>query len=259
MPAPTNIFKQRLQTNQSQIGCWAGTAHPYSTEMLGKAGFDWLLLDWEHAPNNLPTILAQLQVLEASASHPIVRLPTGDKTLIKQVLDIGAQTLLIPMIESVEEARAMVEAVNYPPKGQRGIGAALARASHFNIIKDYLHTANDDICLLLQIETVKGLNALDDILQLDNIDGIFIGPSDLAADMGFIGQTGHEEVRKAVTDTLTRIKKSGKAAGILSLDEAFNQHCIDALNIDFIAVGIDVLEYVNSLQTLANKYIKRNL
>ncbi len=253
MPAPKNQFKERLLKREVQIGCWAGMADAYATEMLGTCGFDWVLIDGEHAPNDVRTILAQLQALEPSPSSAVVRLPFGDEVLIKRMLDIGAQSLLIPMVESVEHAKAMVKAVRYPPNGRRGVGAALARASQFNAVADYISSADAEVCLLLQVENRAGLKALDGILGVEGVDGVFIGPSDLAADMGYPGQTAHPEVRAAVLDALNRIRKAGKAAGILSVDEAFSRECIE-MGVEFTAVGIDVLAYVTSLRQLAERF-----
>lgn len=253
MPAPKNVFKARLKAREVQIGCWAGMADAYATEMLGTCGFDWVLIDGEHAPNDVRTVLAQLQALAASPSSPVVRLPVGREDLVKQYLDIGAQSLLIPMVESAEQAEAMVKAVRYPPLGRRGVGAALARASGFSRIGDYIQTADAEVCLLLQIENRAGMEALDDVLALDGVDGVFIGPSDLAADMGYPGQTDHAEVRAVVLDALNRIHQAGKAAGILTVDKVFAQQCI-AMNVEFTAVGIDVISYVSALRGLAAEF-----
>src|SRR6056297_311095 len=184
MPAPENRFKSALARGDMLYGCWAGFADAYPTEILATAGFDWLVIDGEHAPNDLPAIMRQLQVLEGRHSAPVVRLPMGEAWAIKQVLDIGAQTLLIPMVESGGQARDLAAAMRYPPRGIRGSGAALARASRFSDIPDYTATANDQVCLLVQVETRAGLDALDAILEVAGVDGVFIGPSDLAADMG---------------------------------------------------------------------------
>ena len=191
MPAPHNPFKAAIKNGKLQLGCWMGLADPYIAEISASAGFDWVLIDGEHAPNDLRSITAQLQVIAGRGSHAMVRPPVGETWMIKQLLDAGAQSLLIPMVESGAQAQALVDAVTYPPHGVRGVGSALARASDFAAIGDYLTTARDEICLLAQVENRKGLAALDEILQVDGVDGVFVGPSDLAADMGFIGQAGH--------------------------------------------------------------------
>lgn len=253
MPAPRTEFKAALARGERQIGCWLGLADPYTAELMGTAGFDWLLIDGEHAPNDLRSIMAQLQVLEASPSHSVVRLPVGETWMIKQVLDIGAQNLLVPMVESAEQAAQLVKAVQYPPKGVRGVGAALARASKFSGIPDYLTTADDEICLLVQVENRAGLAALDGILALDGIDGVFIGPSDLAADMGHIGKPQTDEVQDAIADAVARIKKAGKAAGILATDPETTAKYA-GLGVTFLAVGLDVTLLAGAARKLAAQY-----
>lgn len=240
MPAPENTFKSALARGQRLIGCWAGFADAYATEVLATAGFDWLVIDAEHAPNDLRSILHQLQVLHGYASHPVVRLPMGEPWAIKQVLDAGAQTLLIPMVESAEQATALARAMRYPPKGIRGSGAALARASGFSLVPDYTLTANEQMCLLVQVETMAGIDALDEILTVDGVDGVFIGPSDLAADMGYPGQKADGPVQDVIRDALARIAASDKAAGILAVDHDTALRYAD-WGAQFVAVGIDVL------------------
>jgi 4-hydroxy-2-oxoheptanedioate aldolase len=239
MPAPKNTFKAALIEKRQQIGLWLALASPYTAEILGDAGYDWLLIDGEHAPNDIPLMMAQLQALKGSPSHPIIRAPIGEAWLLKQILDIGAQTVLVPMVESGDQAKAMVRAVRYPPYGMRGVGAALARASAFNRIPDYLQTANEEICLLLQIESRAGLVALDDIATTDGVDGVFIGPADLAADMGHLGRPGDAEVQHAVEAALIRIQAHGKAAGILTADQALAKRYLE-LGATFVAIGNDV-------------------
>lgn len=252
MPAPINTFKQALRDGSPQIGCWLGLADAYSAEIMSTAGFDWLLIDGEHAPNDLRSLRDQLQVVGPSDSHPVVRLPVGEAWLIKQVLDAGAQTLLIPMIDTADQAREMVSACKYPPEGVRGVGSALARASRFAAIPDYLQTANDQICVLLQVETVEALNNLDAILTVDNVDGVFVGPSDLAASMGHLGNPGHPEVQSAVDEALVKISGSGKAAGILTTDLALSKHYLD-LGALFVATGIDVTLFAQAARSLSRQ------
>ncbi|MBO9468234.1 HpcH/HpaI aldolase/citrate lyase family protein [Tropicibacter sp. R15_0] len=250
MPAPYNPFKHAIAKGDLQLGCWLGLADPYIAEISAGAGFDWLLIDGEHAPNDLRSITAQLQVIAARDAHAVVRPPMGETWLIKQLLDAGAQTLLIPMVESAEQARDLVAAVTYPPHGVRGVGSALARASDFSAIGDYLTTARDEICLLAQVENLKGMAELDEILAVDGLDGVFIGPSDLAADMGYIGKAGHAEVKEAVLDAIQRIVAAGKAAGILTLDEEMQQKC-RALGATFIATEIDVTLFARNMRAAA--------
>lgn len=249
MPAPKNPFKQALKEKRTQIGFWQALANPYTVEISADAGYDWLLLDAEHAPNDIPLLVAQLQAMKGSPSHPIIRPPVGETWIIKQLLDIGAQTLLVPMVESGAQAQALVKAVRYPPDGVRGVGAALARASRFNRIPDYLQTANDEICLLLQIESRAGLLALDDIASTEGVDGVFIGPADLAADMGYLGKPGAPDVQKEVERALLKIQSHGKAAGILIGDLALARRYVE-LGATFVAIGNDVTLFANATTKL---------
>ena len=253
MPAPHNTLKHRLAAGEVLYGAWLGLADAYAAEIAGTAGFDWLLIDGEHAPNDIRSMSAQISVLRHGPTAPIVRLVDDDPAKIKQALDIGAQSLLIPMIESGEQALRALRATRYPPQGIRGIGSALARASNFAAIPDYLTTANDEICLILQVESRAGLAALDDILAIPGLDGVFIGPSDLAADMGHIGKPAMPEVKSAVLDALTRIRAAGKTAGVLTTDPAYIADCISA-GANFVGVGIDVTLYAAAMRQLAARY-----
>ncbi len=253
MPAPLNPFKKALAEGKLQFGCWLGLADAFSAELMGQAGFDWLVVDGEHGPNDLRSILSQLQVLAATDAHPVVRLPVGETYMIKQVLDAGAQTVLVPMVESADQARQLVRDVTYPPHGDRGVGYALTRASRFSTIADYGTTADAQICLLVQVENLKGLAALDDILAVDGVDGVFIGPADLAADMGHMGNAAHAEVQAAIMDALRRIKAAGKAPGILSTRDEMTNDSI-AAGAQFVAVGADVLLLGQAARALAKKW-----
>lgn len=253
MPAPHNPLKSRLAAGETLHGIWLGLAEPYAAEIAAGAGFDWLLIDGEHAPNDIRSLSAQLAVIAGKGPVPVIRLPDDDPARIKQALDIGAQSLLIPMIETAAQALRCRRACHYPPQGFRGVGSALARASHFAAIPDYLTTANAQICLILQVESLAGLQALDEILGVPGIDGVFIGPSDLAADMGYLGQPGHPEVKAAVLEALTRIRAAGLAAGVLSTDPAYIAECT-AAGANFVGVGIDVTILAGALRSLAARY-----
>ncbi|MGY5808753.1 4-hydroxy-2-oxoheptanedioate aldolase [Rhizobium sp. LEGMi198b] len=255
MPAPKNLFKQALKEGRAQIGLWQALANAYTVEICAGAGYDWLLLDAEHAPNDVPLLVSQLQAMKGTASHAVIRPPIGETWIIKQMLDIGAQTLLIPMVDSKEMAEAMVRAVRYPPHGVRGVGAALARASAFNRIPDYLPTANDEICLLLQVENRAGLAALDDIASTEGVDGIFIGPADLAADMGYLGKPGAPEVQAEVEKALAKIQSHGKAAGILIGDLSLAKRYLK-LGATFVAIGNDVTLLANATTKLLDDFKK---
>ena len=247
MPAPENRFKSALAQGRAQMGAWVGLADPYAAEITASAGFDWLLIDGEHAPNDLRSIMAQLRVVQASASHPVVRLPMGETWAIKQALDIGAQSILIPMVDSADEARRLVRATRYPPRGNRGVGAALARASGFSAVPDYVATADDRIWLGVQVETRAGLAALGDILAVEGVDGVFIGPADLAADMGFGADSLAAPVVAAIRDAIRRIAASGKSPGILTTDPAFARQCLDD-GASFVATCIDVTTYAAAIR-----------
>ncbi|MNZ55367.1 4-hydroxy-2-oxo-heptane-1,7-dioate aldolase [compost metagenome] len=253
MDMPVNTFKQRLQSGEAQIGLWLGLADPYCAELAANAGFDWLLIDGEHAPNDLRGLLGQLQAVAPYASQAIIRPVIGDTALIKQILDIGAQTLLVPMVESAEQARELVRAIHYPPSGVRGVGSALARASRWNSIPGYLDQADEQMCLLVQIENLEGLARLDEIAAVEGVDGVFIGPADLSAAMGHRGNPGHPQVQAVIEDAIVRIQKAGKAAGILSADQKLARRYIE-LGARFVAVGVDTTVLMRGLQTLAGAF-----
>lgn len=250
MDMPVNTFKHRLRSGEAQIGLWLGLADAYCAELAANAGFDWLLIDGEHAPNDLRGMLGQLQAVAPYPSQPVIRPVIGDTALIKQVLDIGVQTLLVPMVESAEQARTLVKAIHYPPKGVRGVGSALARASRWNSIAGYLDHADEQMCLLVQIENREGLANLEAIAAVEGVDGVFIGPADLSASMGHRGNPGHPEVQAAIEDAIARIRNAGKAAGILSADQALARRYIE-LGAAFVAVGVDTTVLMRGLQSLA--------
>ncbi|MBS7838424.1 4-hydroxy-2-oxoheptanedioate aldolase [Wohlfahrtiimonas chitiniclastica] len=252
-----NAFKATLKNNETQIGLWLGMANSYSAEMVATVGYDWLLIDAEHAPNNVKTVLQQLQALAPyqmqGFSHPVVRPPIGDVALIKQYLDVGVQTLLIPMVESAEQAQTLVDAMRYPPEGIRGVGSALARASLWNSVEDYLNKANDEMCLLVQVENLAGLNNIEEIVALEGIDGVFIGPADLSASMGHRGNPSHPEVQAAIAKTVKIVREAGKAAGILYADPKQAQAYID-MGFNFVAVGVDTTLLVKACRQLLGQF-----
>ncbi|WP_293573069.1 HpcH/HpaI aldolase/citrate lyase family protein [Phaeobacter sp.] len=253
MPAPKNHFKAALAKGERQIGCWMSFAEPAVAEIMGTCGFDWLVIDGEHAPNDIRSIRDQLVALAASNSHPVVRLPIGETWMIKQVLDAGAQTILVPIVESADRARDLVRACRYPPVGVRGVGATAARATMFGSVSDYIQTADAEICLLVQVENRAGISALDDILQVDGIDGVFIGPADLSTDMGHQGNSAHPEVRATIEDAINRIAAAGLAPGILGTNDDATQAYFD-MGAQFLAVGIDVLLLAQTGRTLAQSW-----
>jgi len=249
-----NPFKQALRDKRAQIGLWLSAASPYLSEVSATAGFDWLLIDGEHAPNTLQTTLQQLQAVAPYRSQPVVRAVEGQVALVKQLLDIGAQNLLIPMVDTAEQAELMVRAVQYPPKGIRGVGSAIARASRWSLRADYLDVADDEICLLVQAESVTALRNLSAIAAVEGVDGVFIGPADLAASMGHRGKPGHPEVQAAIEGAIQTIVGAGKAAGILTSDPQLARHYL-ALGATFVAVGVDVSLYAQAARRLAADFL----
>ncbi|HEY0938730.1 MAG TPA: 4-hydroxy-2-oxoheptanedioate aldolase [Steroidobacter sp.] len=249
MQMPQNAFKRALRNGQVQLGLWLGYADAYVAESLANTGYDWLLIDAEHAPNDLRSILAQLQAIAAYQSHPIVRPPEGTAVAIKQLLDLGAQTLLIPMVDTPEQAAQMVAATRYPPHGVRGVGSALARSSRWNQIDGYLNHADSEICLLVQVESAAALNRVPEIAAVDGVDGVFFGPADLSASMGLLGQPGHPRVQQAIVDGIQAVRTAGKATGVLSADPALAKKYLEA-GATFVAVGIDTTLLVRAAKEL---------
>ncbi len=252
MDLPRNEFKKALLAGRQQIGLWVALASAYSTEIVAGSGFDWLLIDAEHSPNDPPTILPQLQAAAAFPVSAIVRPAWNDKVLIKRYLDIGAQSLLVPYVQTVEEAEAAVAATRYPLRGVRGV-AGMTRASRYGRVADYTARAEEELCLLVQIETRLGLDNLEAIAGVDGINGVFIGPADLAAGLGHLGQQGHPEVQSAIQDAIRRIRACGKPAGILTPDEATARKYIE-WGTTFTAVGLDAMLLARESEKLAAKF-----
>ena len=253
MELPANGFKQRLLAHEGQVGLWCSLSTAFTVEAVAGAGFDWLLLDTEHSPGDVQSVMSQLQALSGFPDvSPVVRPAANDAVLIKRFLDIGARSLLIPYVQSPDEARAAVAATRYPPNGIRGV-SALTRATQFGRYVDYAHRADMEIALLVQIETQAGLDALEDIAAVDGVDGIFIGPADLAASLGHMGQLAHPDVVRAVEDAIVRIGKCGKPAGILTADPSFAARCIE-LGTVFTAVGVDAALLARGADALAGRF-----
>ena len=253
-----NAFKEALARKEAQIGLWLSLPDPYCAEVSAGAGFDWLLLDGEHAPNDVRTILAQLQAIEPYPVHPVVRPSLGEIHYLKQYLDLGVQTLLIPMVESPAQAKELVAAVQYPPKGRRGVGSALARASRWGRIKNYPAIADSEVCLLVQVETVTGMKHIEEIAATPGVDGVFIGPADLAGSMGYLSEGGgHPEVVAAIKKCFKAILAAGKAPGVLTWDEKLNREFLE-LGALFVAVGADVSLLARGAESLAAQYKGHN-
>jgi len=250
----SNPFKQALQARQAQVGLWLSMADPYLAEVSATADFDWMLVDGEHAPNDLRSTLAALQAVAGYRTQPVVRAVSGEVALIKQLLDIGAQNLLVPMVDTPAQARRLVAATRYPPHGLRGVGSAVGRASRWSARTDYLDVADDEACLLVQAETVTALDNLEAICAVDGVDGVFIGPADLAASMGHRGRPGHPQVQDAIERAMRTIVASGKAAGTLTSDPALARRYL-ALGCTFVAVGVDILLYASAARRLAAQFL----
>lgn len=250
---PENHFKIALQAGLVQYGLWLGLGETFSAEICAGAGFDWLLIDAEHGPNDLRSILAQLQAIAPYQSQPVVRPPQGDHVLIKQLLETGVQTLLIPMVNTAEQAKGLVEAMRYPPEGIRGVGSALARASLWGRIGQYAEQANEQMCLLVQVETQAGYEALDEIIAVDGVDGVFFGSADLAASYGLLGQSTHPDIVNRIESGLQRVTAAGKAGGVLCADKTLNQQYL-ASGAQFVAVGVDALLLAQATSQILNNY-----
>lgn len=237
MELSANHFKSKLAAGDLQIGLWSNLASATSAEVIAPSGFDWVLLDMEHGPNELASVIAQARVLAASSSSVLVRPPWNDFVLIKRLLDAGMQSLLIPFVQNVEEATAAVRAVRYPPDGIRGIGGT-TRATSYGRVRDYTGKANSVVCLLVQVESGEALEKLEDIASVEGINGVFVGPADLAASLGHLGDMGAEPVQAAIKSTAARLKKIGVPAGIVSGDPAQARQYIE-WGYSFVGVGTD--------------------
>ena len=247
-----NAFKHALAAGKLQIGLWSSLCSNIAAEIISDSGFDWILLDTEHSPNEIPDLLGQLQAMQGSATTPIIRPAWNDAVLAKRALDIGAQSLLFPYVQNAEEARRAVASTRYPPQGIRGVSVA-ARASRYGRTPGYLTKANAEICVLVQVETRQALGEIEAIAEVEGIDGVFVGPSDLAASLGHLGNPQHPDVQKAIENAVTRLKKAGKPAGILTGNEEEARRYIDWGYL-FVAVGADVGLLARNADGLAKKF-----
>ncbi|MES2718199.1 MAG: 2-dehydro-3-deoxyglucarate aldolase [Pseudomonadota bacterium] len=247
-----NLFRQALLAQQRLIGCWCSLANPISTEVLGVAGFDWILIDAEHAPNELNSLVLQQMALKDSLSAAVVRPAWNDTVEIKRLLDAGFCNFLIPFIESTEAARRAVAATRYPPEGVRGVSVS-QRGNRYGSVPDYFRLANQNMAVMLQIESRAGMDAAADIAAIDGVDGLFVGPSDLAAAFGHLGNPGHPEVQQAIAQIFAAARAAGKASGILAPVEADARRYLD-MGASFVAVGSDLGVLRMATQALADKF-----
>lgn len=255
MELPPNDLKRAFREGRSQIGLWTQLTSPIAAEILARSGFDFLVIDTEHAPNELPLVLAQLQAMSGGTASPVVRVAWNDAVLFKRLLDVGAQTLLVPFVQNAEEARRAVAATRYPPDGIRGV-AVVTRASRFGRVTGYLTRAHEELCVLVQVETRVALANIEAIAAVEGVDGLFIGPGDLAADLGRAGETDHPAVRAAIDGAVSRIVATGKVAGILAPVEADARHYL-GMGCRFVAVGSDIGLLARQSEALAARFTPR--
>lgn len=249
-----NLFKRALSGDKPLIGLWQSIPDPTVAEIGAGAGFDWVLIDAEHGPFDLRSIMTHLQAVESYPVSALVRPVEGNTALIKQLLDVGVQTLLVPMVDTAEQAEKIVKAAKYPPAGIRGLGTSMARAANWNRNPDYLHQANDEICVIVQIESMTAIDNIESIVNVEGVDAVFIGPSDLSASMGHIGNPGHPDVVAAVERGFKVIQKAGKSAGVLAVTKDLVEKYVQA-GAKFIGVGVDAALLANATKQLASKYI----
>jgi len=235
---PRNTFKRALAEGRQQIGLWSSLSSNYTVEVIAGAGYDWILLDMEHSPNDLESLLSQLQAAAPYPAHPVVRVPWNDTVTIKRVLDVGAQSILIPYVSTIAEAKAAVAATRYPPVGVRGV-AGTTRASRFGRVQGYAKKAHEEICVLVQVETRQALDNLEGICEVEGVDGVFIGPADLHASLGHTGETSNPAVVPLMEEAMRRVRKAGRAPGYLSPVEADAKRMLSAGAL-FVAVGADI-------------------
>jgi len=249
---PRNAFKEALSRGERQVGLWCALASPIAAEILAGAGFDWIVIDGEHAPNDITTLLPQLQAMRGGTAEPVFRVPWNDPVIIKRALDVGARSLLIPFVQNAEEARKAVAAARYPPLGIRGV-AVTPRATGYGRTQGYHRSAHHETCILVQLETKTALIEIEAVAAIEGVDGIFIGPSDLAAAFGHLGNPKHPEVQAAIKDAAARIRGTGKSAGFLTgnVDDAEGYF---EMGYNFTAVGSDVGILARNAESIAARF-----
>ncbi len=252
MKVPTNTFKRALREGRRQIGLWSGLCSPVATEILADAGFDWILIDAEHAPNEPAAVADQLRALRGGTASAVVRPPWNDVVQIKRLLDVGTESLLVPFVQNAQEAARAVAATRYPPRGIRG-AASVQRANRYGRVEDYFKRVHDELCVLVQIETVAAVAALEDIAAVEGVDGVFIGPTDLAASLGRIGDNAHPEVQALIADACGRATRVGKPIGILAPNESDARRFLE-MGFLFVAVGSDLVTLRRGVDALVEKF-----
>jgi 4-hydroxy-2-oxoheptanedioate aldolase len=250
---PHNSFKRALREGKPQIGLWVGMVNPSVAELLAGVGFDWLCLDAEHSPNDVRTVLAQLQAIAPYPVQAVVRPVHGASEILKQYLDIGVQTILVPMIETPEQAARVVAATRYPTRGHRGVASATTRASRWGRIERYFQRADEEVCVVVQVESVKGLANLAQIAAVEGVDGVFFGPADLAASMGYLGNPMEPQVQRSILEGIATVRQAGKSAGSLTADRTLARQYL-SLGASFVAVGIDMMVLSQAAAELAAEF-----
>jgi 4-hydroxy-2-oxoheptanedioate aldolase len=251
---PRNAFKQALSRCERQVGLWCSLANHIAAEILAGAGFDWVVIDGEHSPNDITTLLPQLQAMRGGTAEPVFRVPWNDAVIVKRALDVGARSLLVPLVQNADEARKAVAAARYPPLGIRGVSTA-ARANDYGRIQNYHRNAHLDTCVLVQLETKDALREIEAVAAVEGVDGIFIGPSDLAAAFGHLGNPEDPDVRAAIKDAASRIRATGKSAGTLT-GNADDAEALFEMGYNFTAVGSDVGILARNAESLAARFRK---
>ena len=253
MEMPHNSFKRALREGKPQIGLWVGMVNPSVAELLAGVGFDWLCLDAEHSPNDVRTVLAQLQAIAPYPVQAVVRPVHGASEILKQYLDIGVQTILVPMIETPEQAARVVAATRYPTRGHRGVASATTRASRWGRIERYFQRADEEVCVVVQVESVKGMTNLAEIAAVEGVDGVFFGPADLAASMGYLGNPMEPQVQRSILEGIATVRQAGKSAGSLTADRTLARQYL-SLGASFVAVGIDMMVLSQAAAELAAEF-----
>ncbi|MDR2891491.1 MAG: 2-keto-3-deoxy-L-rhamnonate aldolase [Deltaproteobacteria bacterium] len=248
-----NPFKTKWKTNEVQYGVWLDIPSAYTAEIAAACGYDWLVLDGEHCPNTITDLLSQLRAIAPYPTHPIVRVLEGDDARIKQILDIGAKSIVVPMVDTAEQARAMVRAMRYPPEGVRGTAAVVARATRWNRVPNYMDRVDESLCLILQAESVTGMANLEEVCSIDGVDGIFIGPVDLATSMGFKGDVSRPEVQSEVERGIKLARAKGKGVGVFALNPEFADKCA-AWGANMIAIACDALALSSALEEKLDRF-----
>lgn len=252
MILPPNLFRRGLQSGRQMIGIWNSIPGSLAAEAVASCGFDWAVIDTEHAVTDIPQVLSMLQAMAPYPVAPVVRVAANDAVLIKRILDLGAQTLLVPYVQTADEAAQAVAAMRYAPAGMRGV-AGVTRANRFGAISGYAARAEQELCLIVQAETLATLDRIEEICAVDGVDAVFIGPADLAATMGLPGQATHPEVRDVIEQMVRRIVAAGKPAGVLTFDQGFARDCI-GWGTTFTAVGMDLALMVQAARGLAASF-----